>query len=561
MKLKFIQKHSSIEPFLTTEIPDFCVLTGVNGSGKSHLLEAIENRRVTIEGMEQAQIVYFNYENFRLENEPSFSAQQLSAEREAAWQYHNKHFKSQVSSWKNQLGENYAPVKQKAKEEKKSFWRVGGEKLKQYKQNFKTLLRNNSHKNNQHAHGIVSLAKSTPYSIDELDHDEFVERYKPFVFKKEFLPVQLGRVFWDYHVKHQTNEFRRFQNEKNNADYNVLNEEEFIIKHGNKPWEIANKILEAFDSLQYKFGSPEGYDYFGNYKLELMHTEKEGLKVEFDRLSSGERVLMALVASIYKASSDHNFPDILLLDEIDASLHPSMMQNMLSVIQDIFLPQNVKVILVTHSVTTIALAPEDSICVMHPSGQNRIEKKTQKEAFEILARGFATLEQGLKIFDQVARSELTIITEGRNTKYLEKFLELHNIQGVEILQGAEAKSGKNQLKVLFEFFAKAQPEKPVLFIFDCDVNFNLTETGNAFSIILTRNTENNIADHGIENLFSEDLFNGFTTSIMSSRGVETCKFDESRKKDLEVFILDRNNLADFEKFSSIREKITSIRET
>lgn len=64
---------------------------------------------------------------------------------------------------------------------------------------------------------------------------------------------------------------------------------------------------------------------------------------------------MALVASIYKSSSDGAFPDILLLDELDASLHPSMIKNMIGVIEDIFLEQGIKVILVTHSPSTIAL--------------------------------------------------------------------------------------------------------------------------------------------------------------------------------------------------------------
>src|SRR3546814_16276174 len=66
------------------------VLTGVNGSRKSHLLEAINLRNVVIAGLENAHIVLFNYENFRLENEPSFTGHQLSAERAAAWQYHEE---------------------------------------------------------------------------------------------------------------------------------------------------------------------------------------------------------------------------------------------------------------------------------------------------------------------------------------------------------------------------------------------------------------------------------------------------------------------------------------
>lgn len=559
MKLKFKQAHSSIERFNDVIIPDFCVLTGINGSGKSHLLEAIENRKVQVEGMENAQIVYFNYENFKLDNEVQFSAQQLSAEKEAAWQYHTQHFKPQVLAWKNELGDQYSKAKERAKNDKKSLWQSGGDALRQYRQNITNLLKNSTHKNNQHAHGIASLAKSVPYSIDEFEHDEFVDRYRPFVFKNQFLPTQLGKVFWDYHVKHETNEFRRFQNDNRGTAYPVLSDEEFTQKFGSKPWDIANKILAEFDTLQYRFVSPEGSDYFGNYRLELVHTSKPGLKVEFDRLSSGERVLMALVASIYKASSDNNFPDILLLDEIDASLHPSMMQNMLNVIQRVFVPQGVKVILVTHSATTIALAPENSIRVMNPSGLNRIEEYSQKEALSILTQGYATLEQGLKIFDQIARSDLTIISEGRNWKYLNKFFELNQIDNVEVLVGSEGKSGKNELKVLFEFFKVAQPQKPVLFILDCDVSFNLPDNGNVYSLKLSKNNDNSIAIRGIENLFPEDLFEGFTTSVINSHGVENINFDESRKKDFESFVLSRSNACDFRLFSEVREKIYSIR--
>ena len=61
----------------------------------------------------------------------------------------------------------------------------------------------------------------------------------------------------------------------------------------------------------------------------LIHTRKPSLEVELSSLSSGERVLMALVNSVYKPSSDNIFPNVLLLDALDASLHPSMMKSML----------------------------------------------------------------------------------------------------------------------------------------------------------------------------------------------------------------------------------------
>ena len=112
-----------------------------------------------------------------------------------------------------------------------------------------------------------------------------------------------------------------------------------------------------------------------------------------------------------------------------------MMQNMLDVIDHIFLKQGVKVILVTHSPTTIALAPESSVFVMNRSGSARIEKKTKQEALSVLTQGFATIDEGLKLFDQIAKSKLTILTEGNNTRLINKLLILNNITDIEVLKG------------------------------------------------------------------------------------------------------------------------------
>lgn len=559
MQLQFKSKHISIEQFDPVDIPDFVVLTGVNGSGKSHLLDAIDKRHVAISGMEQAHIVLFNYETFKLDNEPAFNAHQLSAEREAAWVYHEQQIKNNVQNFRANLGENYAPLKASCQEEKKSFWGMSAEPIKQYRQQFKDLFNNQNIKNNPQAQGIYSLAKKLPYSIDEIQHDEFVRRFKPFVFKNDFLPNQLGKIFWDYYVKYRGNQVNEFENEKYGKDYEVLDEQEFFAVHGGKPWDLINKILEEFDTMHYKINSLEGSDYFGSFQLKLKHTEKD-IEIDFGSLSSGEKILMALVASIYKSSSDKHFPDILLLDEVDASLHPSMMKNMLGVIQNVFLSQGVKVILVTHSPTTIALAPEESIYVMNRSGLNRIEKKSKPDALSILTQGFATIEQGLKLFDQVALSNLTIITEGKNTLLIEKYLALNNITDIEVLAGIEGVSGKNQLKTLFDFLSRTDHTNKVIFVWDCDVNVQLEATNNTYPYVLPDNTGNTIAKKGIENSFPPALFNDYKKTINMSNGEVLVEFDASRKRDFESFIVGRNNLEDFANFSSLIEKINEVRD-
>ncbi len=423
MKLIFKQNHISITQFEPIEIADFTILTGVNGSGKSHLLGAIEQRKVAISGMEQASIVHFNYETFRLDNEPAFNAQQITSETESAWQFYQQKIRPSTSNWRANVDQDeYAAIKDKCVSTKKSFWSAGKERFKAYRTNVKNFFNDNNMKNQQQAQGVFSLIKKLPYSIDEIDHDDFTSQYKPYVFKNDFLPMQLGKVIWDYYAKYEKNQYYQYKNEKNNSSYKVLTDREFIETHGEKPWDLINRIMEKFDTLDYKVNTPEGMDYFGQFQLKLVHTKKPNLSLDFNSLSSGERILMALVASIYKSTSDNHFPDVLLLDEVDASLHPSMMKNMLEVIQDIFLNNGIKIILVSHSPTTIALAPEDSVYVMNKSGVNRIEKKSNRSALAILTEGFATLndiEPNLSVEYNISKTDLPVLfTEGITDKII-----------------------------------------------------------------------------------------------------------------------------------------------
>lgn len=557
MLLQFKQKYISIEAFDPIEVPSFVVLTGVNGSGKSHLLSAIEKKHVVASNIENAHVVLFNYETFKLENEGAINAQQISSEREQAWNFYNQSVKPNALSWRNGLGDKYDEMKNICTNEKKSFLSFERDELSPYQNHFKNFY--NSNKQNLQLHGIYSLAKRISYSIDEIEHDDFIRRYKPFTFKNNFLPNQIGKIIWDYYEKYLRNQINDFENEKHGKEHVVLTDEEFIEIHGEKPWELINRILETFDTMQYRVNSPEGLSYFDSYQLKLIHIERENLEIQFDALSSGEKILMALVASIYKSRTDKNFPDILLLDEVDASLHPAMMKNMLDVIQKIFVKEGVNVILVSHSPTTIALAPEESIYVMNRSGQNRIEKKSKQDALSILTQGFATIEQGLKLFDQIT-SKVTIITEGYNTRYISKALELSSIKDVEVLSGLEDKTGKSQLKTLFDFLSRMQHSNKVIFVWDCDVNYTLDEANNTYPYILPKNHENTIATKGIENIFPEILFENFKTTTTSSRGEETKNFDKDRKRDFEAFILERNNVDDFKNFNTLIEKIKLVKE-
>ncbi len=574
MKIKYKQDYLSIEKFNDIEFADFTVLTGVNGSGKSHLLEAIKKKKVSIKGYENSNIVLFERSTFQLDDERLINSQSLYREKEEVWDFFKNSgvIMNTIKKQREDLGVNYKTIVALCEEKNKNLFSLTSEdisndvifnQLKSYKQNIENHFRSNQMlKNNKKVYAILMLIKKLPYSIDEIEPKVFSELYKPYDFKKDFLPLQLGKIIWDYYVRYDDNKYRRFKNDDDGGCRPVLSEEEFISKYGEKPWEVINNILSKFGTLKYKIDSPEELELDRNVDFQLKPVNKEGGEgpSNFSELSSGEKILMALVASIYKSSSDNHFPDILLLDEIDASLHPSMIENLLNVIKDIFLKKGIKVILVTHSPTTIALAPKESIFVMNERGENRIEKSSNKSALKILTEGFATLEEGLKFFDEVAKNKLTIITEGKNTKYIKKYVELKKIKDVDILTGVEGKSGETQLKTLYDFFIKIPHDNEVLFVWDCDVNkYRELEEKNKTSIfVFEQNTENNIAKKGIENLFSVELFEGFYTEIKKADGIINKSFEENRKNEFLQDILKRNNIDDFEKFKPLLNKIESL---
>ncbi|HDZ0806549.1 TPA: hypothetical protein RRT88_004712 [Klebsiella pneumoniae] len=47
MKITIDSAYKSIPKGVTFDLPDFCVITGINGTGKSHLLEAIADEKIS----------------------------------------------------------------------------------------------------------------------------------------------------------------------------------------------------------------------------------------------------------------------------------------------------------------------------------------------------------------------------------------------------------------------------------------------------------------------------------------------------------------------------------
>ncbi|MDV6347347.1 hypothetical protein R2083_07445 [Nitrosomonas sp. Is35] len=94
MRLIYQRDYRSIAQFEPIELQPFSVLTGINGAGKSHLLEAIENGSIYIEGIlpnqpnqpnENKQIRLFSWGGLYPQSAGLFASSQVATEQSNYW--------------------------------------------------------------------------------------------------------------------------------------------------------------------------------------------------------------------------------------------------------------------------------------------------------------------------------------------------------------------------------------------------------------------------------------------------------------------------------------------
>ena len=557
MKIKFIQNYKSIKVFREKEIKDFSVFTGFNGSGKTHILEAIRDDSIKVNNIDNNKIIYFNFSNFLLLNQPASNSASIAQLKTNAWDFLNQR-KQYFTNFDNEIKKCFIETTKI-----ENFYQSDDEYIKEgQKQNYEVQINeiiNFIESQNKNNPKQISLLKSAFYStnklLSEINKLEFI-RESNF----DYLDYQLLNNLSEIFLEHK----RKIALGNLGKKHGGLGLKRIEIKKlcENSPWNLINSIFKNYN-LEHRVNEPylKAGDFINNpnfsFQVEL---SINNVIIPFGDLSSGEKILVALAITVFQ-DTKCTFPELLLLDEIDATLHPSMIQKTLEVIKNVFIKNGSKAIMATHSPTTVAQVEDGSIYeIKKRDVQDKIVEINKEDALNILTDGFATLNKGLKFLDEVAKNKLTIITEGNNTKYIDKFLKLSEIKDVCILPGIEGRSGKTQLKALYDFFTKVPHDNEVLFIWDCDVKeYKKLEDNNKTSIfIFDKNEDNNIASKGIENLFSKNLFDGFCTEVKKSNGHIRKEFDKDRKNDFLSFILIRNNKDDFKNFEPLSDKINII---
>jgi hypothetical protein len=102
---------------------------------------------------------------------------------------------------------------------------------------------------------------------------------------------------------------------------------------GPEPWSVLNEILEVA-GFPYTVSAPRDHTILKPYDL-LLIDRKSGKELRTVHLSSGEAALMGIVGWLYSAQQHGIFPKLLLLDEPDARLHPSMTRQFLDIVNEL----------------------------------------------------------------------------------------------------------------------------------------------------------------------------------------------------------------------------------
>jgi hypothetical protein len=397
LKLSLGKPFKSITSLPAVELPALSVLTGLNGSGKTHLLQAIQAGNVLVEGISKSRARLIDPATMAPSADPSISAARwleidgnsaaLSSAVEATIQDLKK-----LIVRKRALPGSDDPQSWKDLEARA----VGNTLAAQSLATIKSLTGAN----------LQKFLRGLPLAAVEFDQkaaeryaadpsDETLQAFWDNLKLKEG-SHQLSAIFNEYKQRWIANAFVRYAREEGRqTEKSHLSSDKFTKLYGPPPWDVLNDSYARLN-LPYRLEQPD-LSQATNITAVLKDT-RSGLSVPFADLSSGERVISYL--GLWRFGYDLTAPsgrkisrgtDLFLLDEVDAHLHPAQVKMLMSFVHSYLVEQlGASIIMTTHSPTTVALAPRDAIHVIDRE-THFINRVSTQRAIESLSEGVPLL--------------------------------------------------------------------------------------------------------------------------------------------------------------------------
>lgn len=367
MEVNIIKPYKSIMETKRFNLPSFTVLCGENGSGKTHLFEILSNNRyssIHINDMKLKNIKFIPFNGLNPDIDIKCDSSRIDKRTNELWNL--------VDNAKKKTIDNSKRVNKEVDFNDGTF-----EMFISQDKNLDILKRISKESE-------VDLANLTQNIIG--DHIKAEDISKGDIFSSKF-----ALLFKNYHIHFIDNKLNKVYREEGIENHSrYLNNEEFIERYGEPPWDFVNEILSKL-SLPYEANNPMNDRRESPFNFKLKH-KTLNVEIDVDDLSTGEKTLLSLALAIYSCTYNQVKVDLLILDEPDASLHPSMSKIMLEILeQDIVYNFKIPVIISTHTPSTVALAK--SHCVYKMDKECRIPVSCDHEdAVKYLSYGIPNLK-------------------------------------------------------------------------------------------------------------------------------------------------------------------------
>lgn len=421
ISLKLTYRYKSLqEGFEWKDIPPFAVITGVNGVGKTQLLEVVKGRSKRTDNRGRAIQIVREIASSRGPENLIFSenTSQRGLSLNGLIEYVQnadqrllvirnldndiRNCRNNINNWRQQYSQATDKVE---KLQLENSIKSHEEQIRNY-QNQKLNV-------NIYAYDeeLKRIARKLEKKVEELTEDE-IRQFAIDNFESLTTVDELTRFL--------SNENQRYMRRITYLVETHRREEADMLAAQERPYQTINRIFRQY-----------GFDYFdmlnpfpNNGKLngEIRFKGKEGEEVDYNSLSSGEQAIVQFVIWSYGQDFRGNRLNTMVLDEPDAHLHPSMCKMMVEIFSEMSAKKEVggggiRIIITTHSPSTVAFTPEGSLFVMQREVDNKrvIRQTTTENAVEILSDGIFTFSRAMSNFTLLSSSskQNLVFVEGK----------------------------------------------------------------------------------------------------------------------------------------------------
>ena len=608
MRLKLKHPYLSIKSLNTTDLPSFSVLIGRNGVGKTQLLDGIVQGHVEVPGISIAEIQKFDINTFQPGNSARVQwGNCVFAERSAERYLSGKPGDIPIQIAEEIFLDTLREYKIKdASDGRERFEEQYRSRIRQIPEftyfprlrdtaaldSYSTAILSKvitplrSQRHNQRSSGARSnrtfgndsaILLSMAMKLNgKLPHELTREDILRAAYDEgDTVANRLSQAFTRYKVEQYS--WAHTQGEIGAGTIQSLVSE---YRRKNKPpWEVLRNILgslrEASDDPQlfnFEFSDPENdaiaFADHRNYSFAaIFRNRTTDESYSLDSLSSGEKILMSFCLATFNQTMGQSQPKLLLFDELDALLHPSMISALIFGLKDLFVNNGTRVILATHSITTVSILEEKEIYrLVRHGGKIDIQPAMKSVAVQELSDGVATIDIGLKIIASRHSAPVTILTEGYNTLHLKKWTSLFFPHYVDVFEDLPARTGKDQLLAYGQFLAQVTANSHFLIVWDCDAKGKakvlaeeLSTTAGVTAFAFEKR-ENRIIMRGIENKYEEEVLRPYSNIILDAvtREEKNWSFDGGKKRDFAEYVYQHGTRDHFVHFDDLKMTVAKL---